>query len=236
MLESEESPLKLKKNNPASFDSAKAKTPTRLGEIMTDGLPTLVIWNFLFLLSCISIITIGPAMAAMSFCTNALVMDDRPHKKAAKLYLHAFRVSFIKALPIGLCFLLISGIFGMGFFVYSMFSQEQMTYIFMSSLSLLVLLLFWSTTAHLYPLLFDFEKTDWENHTPVLVQKNLRTLISEAGVSALARMIPTAIGLIFSILCLGCIVLFLPATVPLLLTLAFSAVGVAMALAHTPSE
>lgn len=233
--ESEEYLLKSKKSKPVGSGSSKEKMPTRLGEMMTDGLATLVLWNFLFILTCIPIITIGPAMAAMSFCTNALVTDDRPQKNGAKLYFYAFKVSFRKAFPLGICFLLVSFSFSAGFFVYSQFASEHVAYMAMSSISLLVLLLFWSVTAHLYPLLFDFEKTDWKNKLPVLAQKTLREQISEAGITALTRMIPTMIGLVFSILSLGMIFLFIPASIPLLLTVGFSAVGVAMALAHTGS-
>ena len=106
----------------------------------------------------------------------------------------------------------------------------------MSSFSLLTLILFWGISAHLYPLVYDFEQTDWETLTPVLTQKTLRVLISEAGMFALTRMIPTAIGLIFSILCLGLLLLFIPVTIPLLFTLGFSIVGVAMAFSHTKAE
>lgn len=227
--------MKSKKNKPVFSGSGKEKMPTRLGEMMTDGLATLALWNFLFILTCIPIITIGPAMAAMSFCTNALVTDDRPQKGAAKLYFQAFKTSFAKALPLGICFLLVSISFGTGFFVYSQLIAENMIYMLMSSVSLLVLILFWGVAAHLYPLMFDFAKTDWENKKPVLVQKPLRQLFSEAGIASLTRMIQTVIGLVFSIVCLGLMVAFLPASIPLLLTIGFVAVGVAMALAHTGS-
>lgn len=228
--------MKPKKNNTHRFNHAKKITPTRLGEVITDGLPSLVIWNFLFILSCIPVITIGPAMAAMSFCTNALVIDDRPYKKTAKLYVRAFLISFAKTFPIGLFFLFFSAILGTGFFTYLSMSHENIIYLFMSSFSLLTLILFWGISAHLYPLVYDFEQTDWETLTPVLTQKTLRVLISEAGMFALTRMIPTAIGLIFSILCLGLLLLFIPVTIPLLFTLGFSIVGVAMAFSHTKAE
>ena len=227
--------MKFKKNKPVVSDSAKEKMPTRLGEIMTDGLPTLVLWNFLFILTCIPIITIGPAIAAMSFCTNALVMDERPKKRAALLYFNAFKASFAKAFPLGICFLLVSISFGTGFLVYLQFITENMGYLFLASFSLLVLFLFWGVTAHLFPMMFDIEKTDWKLKKPILIQKTLRQLITEAGISAVTRMIPTIIGLVVSVLGLGFIVLYMPATLPLFLTLAFSAVGVAMAFAHTKS-
>ena len=110
--------MKLKKSKP-SVGSSKNNKPTRLGEMITDGLPALVIWNLLFLLCSIPLITIGPAMAALGFCTNALVIDDRPQKGAAILFLNAFKASFFKALPIGIYFLFVTILFGGGFFVYS---------------------------------------------------------------------------------------------------------------------
>ena len=220
--------MKLKRNN--------EKKPTRLGEVLSDGLLTLVKWNFLFLITCIPIITIGPAMAALGFCTNSLVTDNRPQKNAAKLYFNAFKTSFFKALPIGIYFLLITILFGAGFFVYSYLSPENAAYVSMSSLSLVILTLFWGVMAHLYPLMFDFEKTDWENTQVVMSSKKLRELITEAAYTALARMKWTAIALVFSVLFLGVLILFLPNTLPLLLTIGFSFVAVAMAFAHTDAD
>lgn len=203
--------------------------------MITDGLPALVIWNLLFLLCSIPLITIGPAMAALGFCTNALVIDDRPQKGAAKLFLNAFKASFFKALPIGIYFLFVTILFGGGFFVYSYLSPEHAAYVSMSSISLVVLTLFWGVIAHLYPMMFDYEKTDWEKKTVTMNSKKLRELITESVYRALERMIPTAFALIFSVFCLGLLILFLPATVPLLFTLGFSAAAVAAALAHTES-
>lgn len=204
--------------------------------MITDGLFTLVKWNFLFLLTCIPIITIGPAMAALGFCTNALVTDDRPQKHSAKLYFNAFRASFMKALPIGIYFLFVSILFGAGFFVYSYLSPENVAYVSMSSLSLVILTLFWGIMAHMYPLLFDFEKTDWENSKVVVRNVKLRELVTESAYTALARMKWTALALVFSVLFLGSLILFLPTTLPLLLTIGFVFVAVAMALAHTDAD
>lgn len=200
---------------------------------MTDGLLTLVIWNVLFILTSIPIITIGPSMAALGFCTNALVTDDRPQKGAVKLYFNAFKASFLKSLPVGIYFLFITIIFGAGFFVYSYLSPENAAYVSMSSISLLVLSLFWGVMIHLYPLMFDFENTDWENKQPVMRKIKLSELISESGRTALFYMKRTAIALVVAVLLFGILILFLPTTFPLLLTVGFSAVAVAAALAHT---
>ena len=226
--------MKLKKT-PSVSNSGNSKKPTRLGEIITDSLPVLAIWNLLFILTCIPVITIGPAMAAMGFCTNALITNDRPQHGAARLYFRAFRAGFIKALPIGLIFLFVSTIFGGGFFLYTYLSSEHMLYIAMSSVSLLVLTLFWGLMAHLYPLLFDFEKTDWDSKTPSASAKGFRELIREAFYHGMTRMIQTLVALVLSVLFLGSLILFLPATVPLLFSVGFSFVALAMAAAHTKS-
>lgn len=222
-----------KKDKAHRFSSLQKLTPTRLGEMMTDGLPALVLWNFLFIVTCIPLITIGPSMAAISFCTNALVLDDRPLKHPARLYFHAFRTSFVRSIPLGICFLLVSSLLGTGLFIYLSFSTENSVFLFLSSFSLLMLLIFWGVIAHLYPLLFDFEKTDWKNQTPVLVHTPLRALLSDAGIITLTRMTPTTIGLGFSIVSFGLLVLLIPVSIPLIFTISISTISVAMALAHT---
>lgn len=240
-------PLKLKKH-PAPVQSAPTgnknkktnskndKKPTRLGEMLTDGLLTLVIWNVLFILTSIPIITLGPSMAALGFCTNALVTDDRPQKGAAKLYINAFFASFKKAFFPGLYFIFITLLFGAGFFVYTYQSTEHATYVSMSSISLVVLTIFWGVFMHLYPLMFEFDKTDWENKKPVITKLKMSEVINIACRTAMDRMIPTALALVFSVLFLGSLVMFLPHTVPLLLTIGFIAVAVSAALAHTSPE
>ena len=227
--------MKLKKNQPTVSVQPNQKQSTSFGQWIISSLPALIIWNLLFLVTCIPILTIGPAMAAMGFCTNALITDARAKENAAKLYLNAFRASFLKALPIGMYFLFITLLFGGGFFVYSYLSPENAAYVSMSSISLVVLTLFWGVIAHMYPLLFDFDKTDWENKMPAVSALKLRDLISESGRTASACLIPTAIALVFSVLCIGLQFLFIPFTLPLLLTVGFSAVGVAMAMAHSGS-
>ena len=211
------------------------KKPTRLGEIITESLPTLVVWNLLFILTCIPLITIGPAMAALGFCTNALITDDRPQKSSVTLYLRAFRTTFIKALPIGICFLLVSVFFGFGFLIYSYLMPENIIYMPMASISLLVLAIFWGILAHLVPLLFDLEKTDWKEKQPVLTAKSTRQLIREAGYETLTKMIRTGIALVFSIAFSAMMILFFPATVPLIVSVGFITPALAMAMAHTKS-
>ncbi|MBR0306437.1 MAG: DUF624 domain-containing protein, partial [Lachnospiraceae bacterium] len=147
--------MKLKKHTPVITPAGNNNRPSRLKEILTSGIPTLIIWNILFLITCIPIITIGPAMAAMGFCMNSLIRSDHPKKGAAMLYFHAFRASFMKALPVGIYFTFFTLLFGAGFFVYSYLSPENASYVSMSSISMVVLSFFWGFMMHMYPLMFE---------------------------------------------------------------------------------
>ena len=180
-LEREAQSLKLKKHTPVTTPVGNNNRPSRFKEILTSGIPALVIWNILFLITCIPIVTIGPAMAAMGFCMNSLVESDKPKDGAAKLYFHAFRASFIKALPVGIYFTFFTLLFGAGFFVYSYLSPENAAYVSMSSISMVILSFFWGFMMHMYPLMFDFDKTDWDNKTVFLrkvkLLKNLKKFV-----------------------------------------------------------
>jgi len=205
----------------------------KLKEIITTCLPTLILWNLLFILTCIPIITIGPAMAAMGFCMNSLIESDRAKESAAKLYFNAFRTSFMKALPVGIYFLFISLLFGAGFFVYSYLSPENAAYVSMSSISMVVLSIFWGYMMHFYPLMFDFDKTDWETKQVFMRKTKLTDLIAEAGRIAMYYWKQTALALVFVVLFFGSMLIFLPFTLPILVLIAFSAVALAAAMAHT---
>lgn len=209
---------------------------TRLGEVISDGLLTLVKWNFLFLITCIPVITIGPSLAALGFCTTALVKDDRPQESSAKLYFQAFRASFLRALPLGIFTLFITFIFGLGFLLYFHMIPENAMYIPLASFSLLVLLLFWGIMIHVFPLLFDFDATDWDSKQIFLKEKPLRKLFSEAAYRALERMKKTTFALIFSIIFISGQLLIFPTTLPLTVTIGFAFPALSGAFAHTDPE
>ena len=232
-LESEEHPLKIKKHTPAPATISTTNRPSRLKEILTGSIPTLILWNLLFVLTCIPIITIGPSMAALSFCTNALVESDQVKKGAAKFYLNAFRASFGKALPAGIYFLFITLLFGAGFFVYSYLSPENTVYVSMSSLSMVILSFFWGVMMHMYPLMFDYEKIDWDSQNVFMRKIKLTELISESGRTAAACWKQTALALVFIVLFFGVLLIFMPLTFPVLVLIAYSVIALAAAMAHT---
>ena len=225
--------MKLKKHTPVPTPAGNNNRPSRLKEIITSDFLTLVIWNIVFLITCIPIITIGPAMAAMGFCTNSLVESDKPKDGAVKLYLKAFRASFMRALPVGIYFTFFTLLFGAGFFVYSYLSPENAAYVSMSSISMVVLSFFWGFMMHMYPLMFDFDKTDWDNKTVYLRNMKLTELISETGRTAMYYWKQTAIALVFVVMFFGGLLIFLPFTLPILVLIGFSAVALAAAMAHT---
>lgn len=215
---------------------AKHKLLTRLGELISDGLFTLVKWNFLFLLTCLPIFTFGPALAALYCCTNALAKDDRPQIKSGKLFFSAFRTSFRRALPLGILTIAVSSVFGGGFLLYSSMISENILYIPMTSVSLLILILFWGVLIHLLPLLFQFEQIDWEHQTVVLSDAPLSQLWREATHFALAHMKGTLLALSFSIIYLGGQLMMFPMILPFTLAIGFSFPAMAASLAHTEPE
>ena len=225
--------MKLKKHTPVITPAGNNNRPSRLKEILTSGIPTLIIWNILFLITCIPIITIGPAMAAMGFCMNSLIRSDHPKKGAAMLYFHAFRASFMKALPVGIYFTFFTLLFGAGFFVDSYLSPENTAYVSMSSISMVVLSFFWGFMMHMYPLMFDFDKTDWENKNVFLRNVKLTELISETGHTAMYYWKQTAIAPVFAVMFFGGLLILLPFTLPIFVLIGFSVVALAAAMAHT---
>lgn len=225
--------MKQKMHTPVMTPAGNNNRPSRFKEIITSGWPTLVIWNILFLITCIPIITIGPSMAAMGFCMNSLVESDKPKDGALKLYFSAFRASFMKALPVGIYFTLFTLLFGAGFFVYSYLSPENAAYVSMSSISMVVLSFFWGFMMHMYPLMFDFDKTDWDNKIVFLRDVKLTALISETGRTAMYYWKQTAIALVFVVLFFGGLLIFLPFTLPIIVLAGFSVTALAAAMAHT---
>ena len=225
--------MNIKKHTPASAPVNSTNRPSRLNEILTGSIPTLIVWNLLFILTCIPLLTIGPAMAAMSFCMNALIKNDHVKQNPAKFYFAAFRTSFGKALPVGIYFLFITLLFGAGFFVYSYLSPENSVYVSMSSLSMIILSFFWGVMMHMYPLMFDFEKTDWEDQNVFLRTLKLTELISESGRTAAACWKQTALALVFVVVFLGVLLIFMPFTLPVLVLIAYSVIALAAAIAHT---
>ena len=127
------------------------KFSERLGDILREDLLTLVIWNFLFVLTCIPIVTIGPALAALSHCTCYLVHNDVIIDKPSKVFTDAFKSSFKNAFVWGILVIVATSIFGGGFFIYSHMLSENMLYVPLTAGSVVGLAVFWGLFTHLFP-------------------------------------------------------------------------------------
>lgn len=220
-----------KRPNPARY-----KTWKRLGEMISDGLPTLVKWNFLFVLTSLPLLTLGPSLGALHFCTNTLVKNDLPEEKAAKLYFSAFRACFRRAFPLGIFVLFINLVFGGGLLFYLSMTAENPIYIPLTSLSALVLFFFWSVMTHLLPMLFSIEETDWDTKQVFRSERSFRDLWRDAVCMTLGNMKGTLTAMLFSILFFGGELLLFPTTLPLIFAIGFSFPAAAGALSHTEPD
>ena len=86
---------------------------TRFFSILNENLWELVQLNFMFLLTCIPIITTGPALAALTACLSDMVRKRRRDEPVLPRYFAALRSCFLPALPWGLALLAGTAILGL---------------------------------------------------------------------------------------------------------------------------
>lgn len=200
------------------------KFSERLADILREDLLTLVIWNFLFVLTCIPLVTIGPALAALSHCTCYLVHNDVIIDKTSKVFMDAFKSSFKKAFAWGLLVIMTTSIFGGGFFIYSHMLSENILYVPLTAGSVVGLAVFWGLFVHLFPTFSEESASSGR--------------IREAAYCALTRMKKTVIALIISAVILLLQILMFPVLTPMTLSigLVFPAICGAYAHVDPPAE
>lgn len=222
-------------NVPVDMEKAKKYAFTmRLREVFTDGLLTNLKWNLLFILTSLPIFTIGASMAALSHCTNLLVKDDRVQHCAAKIYFAAFKAALRKTVPAGLAVLALNIFFGFGLHFYIQMMGQNIMFVPMASLSLLALALLWAVVIHLMPAVF--EETDFDNFTVSVTDKSIKELAAEAGRTAIVTMKKTVITLVISAVIIALQVLYMPLTIPIVLTLGLAIPAQICAFSHTEPE
>ena len=113
---------------------------------------------------------------------------------------------------------------------------DNVMYIPFTSVSALVLLLFWGVLTHLLPMLFDMERTDWDTKEVFLKETPMRDLGREAAYKALESMKGTIIAMVFSIIFLGGQLMMFPITLPFTVTIGFCFPAMAGALSHTEPD
>ncbi len=222
-------------NIPVDMEKAKKYAFTmRLREVFTDGLLTNLKWNLLFIFTSLPVVTIGASMAALSHCTNLLVKDDMVQYHAAKIYFAAFKASFKKTFPVGLAILVLNVIFGTGISYYVQLMGQNVMFVPLASASLLAVIAVWAVIIHLMPSFF--ESIDFDSNTVTVSTASTRELISLAARTVLVTMKKTIITLLISAFILAVLALYMPVTIPIVLTLGFSIPAQICAFSHTEPE
>ena len=197
------------------------RTPGRttfILSVITENLWELVQLNLLFLLTCVPLVPIGPALTALDACFSDILQKQRRDEPILPRYFAAFRSRFLAALPWGLALLAGSFVLGFALFWYGSLASGSWLYVPFTALSLLGLIFFLGILSHLFLLLAEGGMEAGETSLP-----------KAAALRALTRMKQTLIGLAAAFILLAAQLLLLPATVPLLLSLGLSVPGLIMA-------
>lgn len=195
------------KKNAAAPKRKQVSVPLRFVSTAMDNLWNLIKLNIVFLISCIPIVTIGPALTSMSQVTSQMARDSEEISDPVRSYFLHFRQSFSRSVLPGFFTLLIHIVFGGGLLIYSSRMSAGTQYLLLSACSLLILLLTWGISVHLYPM---------------LSQENEEKLLSKAAIHALERMGRTVIAVLLMIVLLLAQLLSFPVSLPLTLSLGFS--------------
>ena len=197
------------------------RTPGRTAfilSVITENLWELVQLNLLILLTCVPLVTIGPALTALDACFSDILQKQRRDEPILPRYFAAFRSRFLAALPWGLALLAGSFVLGFALFWYGSLASGSWLYVPFTALSLLGLIFFLGILSHLFLLLAEGGMEAGETSLP-----------KAAALRALTRMKQTLTGLAAAFILLAAQLLLLPATVPLLLSLGLSVPGLIMA-------
>ena len=217
---------------------------TRFFSILNENLWELVQLNFMFLLTCIPIITTGPALAALTACLSDMVRKRRRDEPVLPRYFAALRSCFLPALPWGLALLAGTAILGLALSWYGTLAMTDWFYVPFMALSLLGLIFFLGIAFHLFLLLPERvqmrtrRKKDSKEDSVEISQEGNQPgtetpLLRAAALHALARMKQTLAGLLIAFILLTLQLLLPPPTVPLPLPLGLSVPGLIMAQACT---
>lgn len=168
-------------------------------EILGESLWSLVKLNLLFLLTCLPVVTLGPALAALSGCIVRLVQGDLL-EQPCRFYLNTFRRCFKQAFLWGLLTLSGTAVLGNALLYYGSRIGESIFFIPVTSLTLTALLFLFGILVHLYPLLAAGEQEHF---------------LQKAALHAVQRMGQTLAAVLIAAFLLGIQIWFLPASVPI---------------------
>ena len=143
----------------------------------------LMIINFLFLISCIPIVTIGAAICGMCKVCQAIVMDDG--RGIFKLYVDGFKSNFKQATKVWLVTLLVIASLICYWILATNYCTGVLAYIIYAVMFLLGAVSL-AVLSYLFPLIVRYENS-------------LKEHLRNAGVLAITRLFLTAILLVLNI-------------------------------------
>lgn len=117
----------------------------------------LTILNIVFLLCCLPIVTIGPALTAMFYVTLRMVRKEDGY--IVKDFFHSFRQNLKQGIVIHLIFLLITTTLVFDVYVMWNLMEVNWTFKFLTVLFLIIAVLLFMTFMYLYPTLAQFDNT-----------------------------------------------------------------------------
>lgn len=210
----------------------KNKIILRLGEILqdSDGILALVKLNILFLLTALPFLppvflfTFGPASVAITHCTGIMVKNGYL-PDVSKTYFSTFRNSFKKAVMPGMLTVLTTVFFSLSLYIYLSMASSNIVYIPVASIAMVVLVVLTGTGIHMFPEI-ALDKND----------EKTKNYFRMGFINMVAKLPGTMLAIIIAFIITAAILLMLPATLPLLLTIAFSVPALAMAFAHNEPE
>ena len=123
--------------------------------VFLSNLTDVVILNVLFLICCIPVITIGPAITAMHYVTLKMVRDEDGY--IVKSFFKAFKENFKQSCVVWVAFLVITGVFLLDYRILKTAGiEENMIFaIIVGAIYLFVCLV----TMYVFPILSRFENT-----------------------------------------------------------------------------
>ncbi|MGP4041101.1 YesL family protein [Gracilibacillus sp. D59] len=122
----------------------------------TEGLSNLIILNFLWIISCIPIITIFPATSSMFSVIRKWKMDEGVTNITRNFFRH-FKQNFTQSFVIGIIWFIFAVILYLDY--YFMSQSLSGINILLSGLLILVSLLFLAVTAYIFPVLSHYQVT-----------------------------------------------------------------------------
>lgn len=207
--------------------------------ILVDHLWDLVKLNVVFLITCLPLVTLGPACAALSGSMARLIRIDEDDEQILHIYFSLFRAAFRHSFFYGLTALAGSAAFLSTLLFYGSKIQSQPIAIPLTSVSLLALTLLWCVCIRLFFLLG--EESGSMLHQPVspdaarqketgtadtdLSHLSFSGLFSRAAAEALAHGGATLAAFLLSAALLLVQLMTFPASVPLLLSVGLALPG-----------